>query len=113
MPIATAYIGSSFPLEKRGTALGLVGAVFGISTIIGPSLGSFVLDIAGSNNWGYLFFINLPISIIILGLALTLKENKKEGSLKKMDLQGSAMITIVILSLMYGLTNFNDVFSTT
>lgn len=112
MPIATAYIGSSFPLEKRGTALGLVGAVFGISTIIGPSLGSFVLDIAGSNNWGYLFFINLPISIIILGLALTLKENKKEGSLKKMDLQGSAMITIVILSLMYGLTNFNDVFST-
>lgn len=107
MPIATAYIGSSFPLEKRGTALGLVGAVFGISTIIGPSLGSFVLDIAGSNNWGYLFFINLPISIIILALALTLKENKKEGSLKKMDLKGSAMITIVILSLMYGLTNLN------
>lgn len=107
MPIATAYIGSSFPLEKRGTALGLVGAVFGISTIIGPSLGSFVLDIAGSNNWGYLFFINLPISIIILALALTLKENKKEGSLRKMDLKGSAMITIVILSLMYGLTNLN------
>lgn len=107
MPIATAYIGSSFPLEKRGTALGLVGAVFGISTIIGPSLGSFVLDIAGSNNWRYLFFINLPISIIILALALTLKENKKEGSLKKMDLKGSAMITIVILSLMYGLTNLN------
>lgn len=110
MPIATAYIGSSFPLEKRGTALGLVGAVFGISTIIGPSLGSFVLDIAGSSNWGYLFFINLPISIIILGLTLTLKENKKEGSLKKMDLPGSVMITIVILSLMYGLTNlkFHD-----
>ncbi|MEG0306793.1 MAG: MFS transporter [Clostridium sp.] len=105
MPIATAYIGSSFPLEKRGTALGLVGAVFGISTIIGPSLGSFVLDIAGPSNWGYLFFINLPLSIIILGLSLTLKENKKEGPLKKMDVPGSAMITIVILSLMYGLTN--------
>ncbi|MEG2411554.1 MAG: MFS transporter [Clostridium sp.] len=110
MPIATAYIGSSFPPEKRGTALGLVGAVFGISTIIGPSLGSFVLDIAGPSNWGYLFFINLPLSIIILGLALSLKENKKEGPLKKMDLPGSAMITIVILSLMYGLTNlkFHD-----
>lgn len=105
MPIATAYIGSSFPIEKRGTALGLVGAVFGISTIIGPSLGSFILNIAGTDNWGYLFFINLPISIIILALAFTLKENKKEGTLKKMDIRGSAMLTVVILSLMYGLTN--------
>lgn len=110
MPIATAYIGSSFPLEKRGTALGLVGAVFGISTIVGPSLGSFILDIAGTDRWGFLFFINLPISIIILLLALNLKENKETNKLKKMDILGSVLITIVILSLMYGLTNlkFHD-----
>ncbi|WP_297632526.1 MFS transporter [uncultured Clostridium sp.] len=107
MPIATAYIGSSFPIEKRGSALGLVGAVFGISTILGPSIGSFVLDIVGTNNWGYLFFINLPISIIILALAFTLNENKNEGPTKKMDILGSAAITIVIVSLMYGLTNLN------
>ena len=105
MPIATAYIGSSFPVEKRGTALGLVGAVFGISTIIGPSLGSFILDVAGTDNWGYLFFINIPISIIILVIAVTLKENKEEGPLKKMDISGSIALTVVILSLMYGLTN--------
>ena len=37
MPVATAYIGSSFPPEKRGTALGFVGATYGIATIIGPT----------------------------------------------------------------------------
>lgn len=107
MPIATAYIGSSFPIEKRGSALGLVGAVFGISTIIGPSLGSFILNIAGTSNWGFLFFINVPISIIIILLAINLEENKQEEALKKMDILGSISITVVILSLMYSLTNLN------
>ena len=105
MPIATAYIGSSFPIEKRGSALGLVGAVFGISTVIGPSLGSSILSIAGNNHWGYLFFINIPISIIILILTFNLKENKNTEALKKMDLKGSVALTIIILSLMYSLTN--------
>ncbi|MBZ9686328.1 MFS transporter [Clostridium estertheticum] len=110
MPIAIAYIGSSFPLEKRGTALGLVGAIFGISTILGPTIGSFVLSIAGDANWGFLFFINLPISLVILTLALNLKENKNEKPIKKMDLKGCGALTIVILSLMYSATNlkFHD-----
>lgn len=105
MPIATAYIGSSFPIEKRGTALGFVGAVYGISTIIGPTLGSFVLSVAGDSRWGYLFFINIPISIIILILAFNLKENTSKAPFKKMDLLGSGFLTILILSLMYSLTN--------
>lgn len=113
MPIATAYIGSSFPLEERGTALGLVGSIYGIATILGPTLGSFILDIAGSDHWGFLFFINVPISIIILLLATKLKENKEEKVSKKMDLLGSGVITVMILSLMYALTNldFHDFIS--
>lgn len=105
MPIATAYIASSFPVEKRGSALGFVGAVFGISTVIGPSLGSFILDIAGTDKWGYLFFINVPISLIIILLALKLKESKNDLGHKKIDFLGSVTLTVVILSLMYSLTN--------
>ena len=36
MPIATAFISSRFPIEKRGTALGLTGSIYGIATLIGP-----------------------------------------------------------------------------
>jgi EmrB/QacA subfamily drug resistance transporter len=105
-PIATAFIGQSFPPEKRGTALGLVGGVYGIATILGPTMGSGILDVAGINNWGWLFFINIPISIIIIILGFTIKENKEEIS-TKLDLAGSVFISIVIISLMYALTNIN------
>lgn len=105
-PIATAFIGQSFPPEKRGTALGLVGGVYGIATILGPTMGSSILDIAGANNWGWLFLINVPICIIIILLGLRIKENKGEES-SKLDIAGSVAISIVIVSIMYALTNIN------
>ena len=105
MPIATAYIGASFPEEKRGSALGMVGGVYGIATVLGPTLGSFVLSMAGDSRWGFLFFINVPISIIIIIAALKLKENKKESKVKKMDIWGSVVLSVMVASIMYGLTN--------
>lgn len=73
--------------------------------MIGPTLGSFVLSVAGDTKWGYLFLINVPISIIIIGLALKLEENKKDSDIKKMDIWGSLILVILIASLMYALTN--------
>lgn len=105
MPIATAYIGSSFPEEKRGSALGLVGGVYGIATVLGPTLGSFILSIAGNSKWGYLFLINVPISIIIILASLKLEENRKEKDIKKMDIWGCVVLSILVASLMYALTN--------
>ncbi|AAK81300.1 EmrB/QacA subfamily drug resistance transporter [Clostridium acetobutylicum] len=106
MPIANAFIGVSFPPEKRGTALGFVGGIYGIATILGPTMGSSVLNLAGNNHWGWIFFINLPISLIILALSVNLKENLGEAK-KKMDLKGSIVLSAMILSLMYALTNLN------
>jgi MFS family permease len=47
-------------------ALGLVGGVYGIANIFGSSAGSLILDIFGSDNWKFLFFVNLPISVFII-----------------------------------------------
>ncbi|MDP4091064.1 MAG: MFS transporter [Bacillota bacterium] len=106
MPIANAFIGYSFPPEKRGTALGFVGGIYGIATILGPTMGSSILDLAGVNHWGWIFFINLPISVIILALSFNLTENLGENN-TRMDLKGSMILSIMILSLMYALTNLN------
>ena len=105
MPIATAYIGDSFPLKKRGTALGLVGAVYGISTTLGPSVGSALLEIFGDKNWGILFFINIPICLFIIVTSILIKHKTTLKIYKKMDLLGSIFASLTILSLMYGLTN--------
>lgn len=106
MPIANAFIGQSFPPEKRGTALGYVGAVYGIATILGPTLGSSILDLAGTSHWGWIFFINVPISILIVALSYAMTEAVGENS-SKLDLAGSITLSIVILSIMYALTNLN------
>ena len=105
IPIVTAEIGTSFPPEKRGMALGLVGGIYGIANILGSSAGSFILGIAGNTGWHWLFLINVPISIFIVIGAIFALENKKMEVVKKMDVSGIIVIATMILSLMYGLTN--------
>ena len=55
VPVATAEFGTTFPPEKRGMALGLVGGVYGVANIFGASAGSAILDIFGTNNWQFIF----------------------------------------------------------
>lgn len=107
MPIATAYIGESFPINKRGTALGLVGAVYGIATVLGPSLGSGIIDIFGAQKWGLLFLINVPLCIIVILLATLVKDESTIKPKAKMDLCGSIVLSLLIISIMYALTNLN------
>ncbi|MGL4740984.1 MAG: MFS transporter [Sarcina sp.] len=107
IPIATAFIGGSFPPEKRGAALGMVGGINGIATLIGPALGSLILDLFGDDRWGIIFFINIPICIVVLGVLLSKKFEKQEKVLKKMDLGGSIVSSLLILSLMAFITSLN------
>lgn len=106
MPIANAEIGNSFPEEKRGTALGLVGMMFGMGNILGPTLGSSILSLAGTTSWGWIFFINVPISIIIILLSFGLS-NEKPAEQKPIDLAGGIVLAAVVGSLLYALTNLD------
>ena len=109
VPIATAFIGGAFPAEKRGAALGMVGGINGIATLIGPSIGSFILDTFGVDRWGILFFINIPVCIVVIAVLLSKKIEKVEKSLKKMDFAGSVVSSLFILSLMAFITSLNFV----
>lgn len=106
MPIANAEIGSSFPEEKRGSALGLVGMMYGMGNILGPTLGSTIITIAGAANWGWIFFINVPISLMIIILSFH-QVNKKPEEQKPVDIAGALVLTGVVGSLLYGLTNLD------
>jgi EmrB/QacA subfamily drug resistance transporter len=108
MPIANAEFGTAFPEEKRGMALGLLGGVYGLANIMGSSLGSVILDIFGIENWQFLFYINLPISVVIIILGIMfLPINKSIEAPKKIDISGTFVIVAMILSLLYGLRNIN------
>ncbi|KMT21035.1 MFS transporter [Clostridium cylindrosporum] len=107
VPIATAEFGTTFPKEKRGMALGLVGGVYGIANIFGASAGSAILDIFGKDNWQFIFYINIPITLFILIAGFYTLQNTKEVNVKKIDILGISILTIMVLSLLYGLKNID------
>lgn len=110
LPIATADIGTAVPKEKRGMALGLVGAVFGIANVFGASAGSLVLDIVGVHNWQWIFYINVPISLAILIAGLKWLPNHRSDDVSPIDVWGSLALVAMILSLLWGVRNL-DYFS--
>lgn len=63
MPIAIAIIGDIFPPSERGKWQGLLMAVFGLSSIVGPWAGGAITDHWG---WRWVFYVNLPIGVVAL-----------------------------------------------
>jgi EmrB/QacA subfamily drug resistance transporter len=107
MPIATAEFGTSFPEEKRGMALGLVGGIYGIANVLAATAGSAILDIFGTDQWQWIFYINLPFcAAILIGGLLILPDHKGEV-VGRIDKFGTLLLTVIILSLLYGLKNID------
>ena len=63
MVTAMAVIGEVIPLRERGRYQGALGAVFGVTTVIGPLLGGFFTD---HLTWRWAFWINVPVAIVVL-----------------------------------------------
>src|ERR1700744_6507656 len=63
---ATALIADVIPLRKRGQYQGALGAVFGVTTVIGPLLGGVFTD---DLSWRWVFYINVPIAVVVVLLA--------------------------------------------
>lgn len=63
---ATALIGEVIPLRDRGRYQGMLGAVFGVTTVIGPLLGGYFTDYL---TWRWAFWINVPMSVVVIAVA--------------------------------------------
>jgi EmrB/QacA subfamily drug resistance transporter len=63
---ATALIGEVIPLRDRGRYQGALGAVFGVTTVIGPLLGGYFTD---HLSWRWAFWVNVPVSIVVFFVA--------------------------------------------
>jgi len=103
-PIASAVIGDTFPPEKRGGALGLIGAVFGLAFIIGPILGGVILTLAA---WEWLFIINIPIALIVIIMSWRLLPTKATRSTRPFDWAGMLVLSVALASLTFGLNQID------
>lgn len=104
--IASSHIISTYPKEKQGALLGALGAINGIASVVGPNLGSFILNVSG--HWSWLFLINLPIALFVVITGwLVIPETKNDGD-QKIDYRGLTFLTFGILSLMLAITNLQS-----
>ena len=102
-PVAAAVIGDTFPKEKQGSALGLIGAVFGLAFLIGPVLGGILLRYS----WQWLFIINLPVAVGLLVAAWRLLPAGGSKEQLPFDWVGGVLLTVSLFGLAVGVTNLD------
>ena len=95
-----------FSKEKLGYIAGLWGAICSLAVAIGPTLGGFITQYS---NWRYIFYINIPISILALILIIKyIDESYDTSSSKKIDFLGIIFLTICLFTLTLGLLKGSD-----
>ncbi len=95
-PQTLSTITRIFPAERRGVAMSVWGATAGVATLVGPLAGGVLVDRLG---WQWIFFVNVPIGIIGLGLAVllipVLPTQKHRFDMLRVLLSGVGMLLIV------------------
>jgi EmrB/QacA subfamily drug resistance transporter len=102
-PVALAVVADLWSPAERGKYLGLFGAVFGLSSLLGPGIGGFITDTWG---WHWIFFVNIPLALVSLVVCWRLLppvRNPEAG--RNIDYLGAAVFAAAIAPFLIGLTN--------
>ncbi|WP_166240739.1 MDR family MFS transporter [Paenibacillus turpanensis] len=101
MPMAMIIIGDMFTGKQRAKWQGVFGALFGLSSVIGPQVGGWIVD---AWNWRWVFYINLPVGIIAtIFIALALPKHQSKGKVT-FDIPGILSMIVGVVSLLLALT---------
>ena len=99
-------IGDLFPPEQRGKLAGLFGAVFGLSSIVGPTLGGFITD---HWSWRWVFEVNIPVGIVAVLVVLAgLPYVRSKASWRDIDFWGAFTLAAGIVPLLIALSITRD-----
>jgi EmrB/QacA subfamily drug resistance transporter len=102
-PVALAVIGDIFAPSERGRYQGFFGAVFGVSTLVGPALGGLITDNFG---WHWIFLVNVPIGLVVLVVIWrTLPTRIASDVDRHIDYLGAAVLALALVPLLIGFTN--------
>ena len=105
LPLSLTLVSAAFPPEKRSGAIGIWGAVGGLSAASGPVLGGLVTQ---SINWHWIFWINVPVGLALIPLSAA-RLDESYGRRARLDLGGLALAGAGLLGLTWGLVRANSV----
>lgn len=112
---AFTIIGDLFAARERGKWQGLIGAVFGLSSVVGPLLGGWLTDehfVFGlATNWRWTFFINIPIGVIAFILIFIYSPSLRHARKAVVDYAGATILAAGLALLILGVDNTDTIFS--
>jgi EmrB/QacA subfamily drug resistance transporter len=96
LPIMTTI----FPPERRGGVFAIYGGLAGLAVLAGPIVGGFIVTNFG---WRWIFYVNLPVGVLIVALALALVPDLRPGLRHRLDFVGVALATAGLFGVVFGL----------
>ena len=104
MPLTLTLLTHAVPAGKRGAALGVYGAIIGLSIAAGPLVGGLVVE---HLSWQWIFWLNVPVGLLLAPAALKgLPESRGPNS--SLDVVGTLLVSVGTFSLVYGLISANS-----
>ncbi len=102
VPGSLAIISAAFDEQKRGQAIGTWSGFTSVTSVIGPVLGGWLIQVA---SWRWVFFLNVPLAIVVLIIVFWhVPESRHEGITGGLDWWGALLITVGLAGIVYGLT---------
>ena len=105
MPLSLTILVSAFPAERRGTIVGIWGALGGLAVASGPLVGGAVTQ---GLDWHWIFWVNVPIGIVASALALT-RLTESRGPATRLDPVAVALIGLGATGLVWGLIRAGEI----
>ncbi|GHD58986.1 MFS transporter [Streptomyces mirabilis] len=101
MPQTLSIIAEVFPADRRGAAMGVWGVVAGVSGALGPIIGGALIT---HLDWRWIFFVNLPLGVVVLGLAAAVIPGSRRTVRHRFDTLGVLLASGTLFCLAFGLT---------
>lgn len=104
MPAALAVMAAAFPPERRASALGAMTGLSSLGIVAGPLIGGALVETVG---WRWIFFLNIPISALVVFGALQLVPGTGGARQRRLDLPGVLVSGAALLALTYAVSEVN------
>ena len=112
---AFTIIGDLFAARERGKWQGMIGAVFGVSSVVGPLLGGFLTEshnIFGlMTDWRWTFYINVPIAIAAFTVIAIYCPSLKHEKKPRVDYIGASLLAVALATLVLAVDNTDKIFA--
>src|SRR6266581_1478607 len=101
-----ASLADLFPPRTRARIQGVFGGIFGIASVVGPTLGGYLTDNAG---WRWVFYVNVPVGILAVAVVFfTMPSTKHNASWRDIDFLGAGLLAATLVPMLVGFSITRD-----